>query len=169
MEITPIVKNLLDAFEQEQPAAHVGTGYNVSRMVSILATIFEKARNAVEFRAEHLIRRAAIERILKRRIMLNGAAGSVASNLITELLWARYIDSSMVDEAKEAELTFIIDKYLHIKQAISAGHAAIPWNFVLGIASSEIDETIFPAKRREALLYFFYQAIRPKFALSGVD
>jgi hypothetical protein len=169
MTLAPIVNNLIDTFASEPQVTRVGTGYNVSRTVSILAVIFEKARNAVEFRAEHLIRRAAIERIVKRRVLLNGAAGTIAANLITELLWARYIDSSLVDEAKEAELSLIIDKYLVVKQAISAGHADLKWDFVLGMLSSEIDEAIVPAKHREALLYFFYQAVRSKISIPGID
>ncbi len=167
--LAPIVTDLITTYGEGTVIGKTGVGYNVSRAVSAFAVLFEKVRNAVEFRAEHLIRRAAIERILKRRVLLNGAAGSIAENLITELLWAKYIDSSFVDEAKISEITLIIDKYLVIKQAISAGHADIPWDYVLGVASSEIDEAIIPAKKRQALLYFFYQANRSKISLVGVD
>jgi hypothetical protein len=167
--LAPIVVDLINTYSEGVVMGKTGVGYNVSRTVSALAVVFEKIRNAVEFRAEHLIRRAAIERILKRLILLNGAAGPIAENLVTELLWAKYIDSSFIDEDKIAELTLIIDKYLHIKQAISAGHAAIPWDYVLGVASSEIEESIVPAKKRQALLYFFYQINRQKIALAGVN
>lgn len=167
--LAPIVTDLIATYSEGTVVGKTGIGYNVSRTVSVLAVIFEKVRNAVEFRAEHLIRRAAIERILKRRIILNGAAGSVAENLVTELLWAKYIDSSFVDEAKIAELTFIIDKYLVIRKSITAGQSDIPWDYVLGVASAEIEEAIVPATKRQALLYFFYQALRPKIKLVGVD
>lgn len=167
--LSPVVLDLLATYSEGTVLGKSGMGYNVSRAVSALAVLFEKVRNAVEFRAEHLIRRAAIQRILKRRVILEGAASSIAENLVTELLWARYIDSSFVDESKIAEITLIIDKYLILKQAISAGHADIPWEYVLGVASSEIDETIVSARKRQALLYFFYQANRPKIALAGID
>lgn len=167
--LAPIVIDLINTYGEGVVMGKSGLGYNVSRTVSALAVVFEKIRNAVEFRAEHLVRRAAIERILKRLVLLNGAAGSIAEDLVTELLWAKYIDSSFIDEEKIAELTLIIDKYLHIKQAISAGHAAISWDYVLGVASSEIEESIVPAKKRQALLYFFYQANRQKISLTGVD
>jgi len=167
--LTPIVKDLINTYSEGVVVGKSGVGYNVSRTVSILAVAFEKIRNAVEFRAEHLIRRAAIERILKRRVILNGSAGSIAENLVTELLWAKYIDSSFIDENKITELTLIVDKYLIIKKAISAGHAAIPWDYVLGVASSEIEESIVPATKRQALLYFFYQTNRQKIVLGSVD
>lgn len=169
MEVSNVVEELIGVFKEPNISDRSGVALSVSRTVSMLAVLYEKARNAVEFRAEHLVRRAAIERILKRRVMLSGSAGSVASNLITELLWARYIDTSMVDEAKEAEISIIIDKYLTVKHAISAGHAPIGWDVVLGIASSEIDEALVSAKKRQALLYLFYQATRHKITLPGVD
>ncbi len=170
MQLSNVVQALVDVFTTDAPhGSHSGSGMSVSRTISVLAVMYEKARNAVEFRAEHLVRRAAIQRILKRRIMLNGAAGSVASSLITELLWAKYVDSSMVDEEAEAKLSIIIDKYLTVKQALSSGHAAGSWEEVLGIASSEIDESLVSAKKRQGLLYFFYQAVRPKITLPGVD
>jgi hypothetical protein len=167
--LAPIVIDLINTYSEGVVMGKSGVGYNVSRAVSALAVLFERVRNAVEFRAEHLIRRAAIERILKRRVLLNGAAGAIAENLVTELLWAKYIDSSLVDESKISEITLIVDKYLVIRQAISAGHADVPWDYVLGVASSEIDEAIVPAKKRQALLYFFYQANRPKISLAGTD
>ena len=38
-------------------------------VVEVLARVYERARNALEYRADHLVRRAAIERIIKRRII----------------------------------------------------------------------------------------------------
>ena len=75
MQLSKTVDQLIKIFEEEKPFIPVESGFTVSRTVSALASLYEKARNAVEFRAEHLVRRAAIERILKRRIML-GETGS---------------------------------------------------------------------------------------------
>src|SRR3989338_10249432 len=65
----------------------------VSQTVSFMALVYERFRNAVEFREEHLVLRAAIERILKRRLSLNPEGKGEAENLIRELLWARYFDN----------------------------------------------------------------------------
>ncbi|MBI3559962.1 hypothetical protein HY087_02450 [Candidatus Gottesmanbacteria bacterium] len=143
---------------------------DVSRTVSILAVLYEKARNAVEFRADHLIRRAAIERILKRRIMLNGGGANIAEQLIVELLWARYIDSSLVDNEKSATIQGIIDRYLALKHHSGTSLGShVTWDTLVGLASSEIEETIVSARKRIALTNFFYQAIRPKVALEHTD
>lgn len=172
MVVSPVVESLLKAFEQEKPPSKEGLHPSVSGTVSLLAVIYEKARNAVEFRAEHLVRRAAIERILKRRIMLNGGAGSIAENLILELLWARYIDSSLVDDTKISDIQRIIDRYLAVRHQLFGSRSrinGISWETVLGLASSEIEETLVSARRREALTLFFYQAIHSKVVLPNTD
>lgn len=170
MALSPVVTALIGVFEETELPYKEGSRFAVSRTVSLLAALYEKARNAIEFRADHLIRRAAIERILKRRILINGGSKTIAENLIVELLWARYIDSSLVDDAKIAEVGKIIDKYLVVKhEQFDRGKNAygVGWDLMLGLASSEIEETIVPAKKRQALNNFFYQVIRPKIKIGG--
>lgn len=168
MEVSNVVNEVINVFAKDPPYGASGNTTTVSRMISALAVLYEKARNAVEFRAEHLIRRAAIERILKRRIMLGGSAAALASSLITELLWAKYIDTSLIDDAKEAEITYIIDKYLSVKKSMTDG-SHVSWDTIVGIASSEIDESLVPAQKREALLFLFYQATRQKIRIPAVN
>jgi len=167
MNLSPVVEALITEFERPAAIPKETERLDVSRTVSLLAVLYEKARNAVEFRADHLIRRAAIERILKRRIMLNGGGRNIAEQLILELLWAKYIDSSLVDNEKSAAIQSIIDRYLSLKHAHAQG--TIPWDTFVGLASSEIEETIVSARKRIALTNFFYQAVRPKVALEHTD
>lgn len=172
MNLSPVVEELINVFAEEKTPAKEGSKFAVSRTVSTLAVLYEKARNAVEFRAEHLVRRAAIERILKRRIMLDGKSGNIAENLVVELLWARYIDSSLIDEAKVSEIQKIINRYITLRHHLFQGNShigGISWDMVLGLASSEIDEVIVSPKKREALINFFYQAILGQIRVSGHD
>ncbi len=172
MDLSPVVDALVREFEIPKAPQGDATNLTVSRTVSILAVLYEKARNAVEFRAEHLVRRAAIERILKRRILLNGGSTTIAENLITELLWARYIDSSVVEQAKIDHIQKIIDRYLLVKHTLygsSASYEGVSWESLIGVASGEIEETLVSGKKREALNNFFYQAIRPKIKIPDKD
>jgi hypothetical protein len=171
-ELHPVVNAVIEIFEESNLAFNDSVKYQVSRTVSLLAALYEKARNAVEFRAEHLIRRAAIERILKRRILLGGTTNTMAENLVVELLWARYIDSSQINDQKVAQIQQIIDKYLIIKISIFNDKQKsdnISWDTLLGLLSSEIEETIAPAKKREALNNFVYQALLPKIQIPEED
>src|SRR5688572_17968529 len=82
------LKNFL-AIKPKLPPDEVSR-IDVSQTVSFFALAYERVRNAVEYRESHLIRRAAIERILKRRLSLNPQGEGEAENLVRELLWARY-------------------------------------------------------------------------------
>lgn len=99
------------------------------KTASTLAFAFEKARNAVEYRDEHLIRQAAIERILKRRLFLNQSSEKIASLLIKELTWARYIDLQSIEYIKNDKFKKIIEKYRGSEQLI-------------GLCACEIDEVL---------------------------
>lgn len=170
--MSPIVDELIKVFEEAKPLHHSDTKYTVSKTISTLAVLYEKARNAVEFRAEHLVRRAAIERILKRRILLNGGTASIADNLIVELLWAKYVDSSLVDDAKVKEIHSVVERYIQLKHSSfhnAGSHSGVRWDTILGLASTEIEEIIVSAKKREALVHFFYQAIRSDIRLPDAD
>lgn len=170
MALSPVVDALIGVFEETELPYQEGSRFAVSRTVSLLAALYEKARNAIEFRADHLIRRAATERILKRRVLINGGSKTIAENLVVELLWARYVDSSQIDDEKVSEIDRIIDRYLAVKQEqFDHGKQAyrIHWDTMLGLASSEIEEVIVPAKKRQALNNFFYQVVRPKIQIPG--
>ncbi len=84
---------------------------NLTSTASNLAFIYEKARNAVEFRDENLVRIAAVERILKRRIFLNQDNSKIAKLLIKELSWAKYLVNNVVENEKIEQLSKIISKY----------------------------------------------------------
>src|SRR3989338_6781621 len=94
---------------------------SVSQTVSFFAILYEKIRNAVEFREEHLIRRAAIERILSRRLALNPNGQTEAENLIRELMWARYIPPDSVTLTEIDHYQAIINRFLELKQRVLSG------------------------------------------------
>ncbi len=137
---------------------------SVSQTVSFLAFIYEKMRNAVEFREEHLIRRASIERIIKRRMLLNENGRNISELLIKELLWARYYENNTLGEEKIAEVQVIIDKYFFLRNEISSGRSGKEQekiaSFMLEVLSCEIEECLSSNPRREAFTNFVYQMIR---------
>lgn len=138
---------------------------SVSQTVSFAAFLYEKMRNAVEFREEHLIRRAAVERMLKRRMILNENGRDIAEPLIKELLWARYYENNTIGEEKIGEIQTIIDKYFFLRNEISAGRGSREQekiaNFTLQIISCEIEENLNPPYRLEAFTNYVFQILRP--------
>lgn len=161
---------LIDNFEAEPKKKRdlLEPGITVSRTVSAAAVLYESARNAVEFRADHLIRRAAIERIIKRRLITRSSGNNVAESLVRELLWARYLENGSVPNAKVEEIQRTIDKYVTLKNEVSklpqSGDFA---NWLIGVASCEIEKKLAPAPNREALINFVFQSLKDKIVIEN--
>jgi hypothetical protein len=93
----------------------------VSRAVSFFAFVYEKVRNVIEYRDDHLVRRAAIERIIRRRISLNPSGEGEGENLVRELLWARYFPTDSLSETDIVGVQRILDIYLSIRKDLITG------------------------------------------------
>ncbi|NTU47076.1 hypothetical protein HGA88_05610 [Candidatus Roizmanbacteria bacterium] len=147
----------------------------VSQTVSFLALTYEKVRNAVEFREEHLIRRAAVDRMLRRRLALNPEGKGEAENLLRELMWARYFENGMLGESDISTIQKLIDLYLDIKKQVlehvSSSHKAVLSRFIFDLLTCEIEETLNPAEtaRNSCITFFIYQTMRQKIRIEGME
>jgi len=140
----------------------------VSQTVSLFALTYEKMRNAVEFREDHLILRAAIERILKRRLALNPKGEDEAENLLRELLWARYFDNGSLGKNNIEEIQKIINVYLKIRKKLIVGrpgkYQVYLNDFIFDLLTSEIEETLTLEKsqKKATQTFYIYQVLRKK-------
>src|SRR3989344_5500798 len=114
---------LLDAIKSVKPKAKPDdiSALSVSQTVSFFALVYEKVRNAVEYRDDHLILRAAIERILKRRFSLNPDGRGEAENLLRELLWARYFDNGVLGAEDSVVIQGLINKFVLLRRQLVVG------------------------------------------------
>ena len=88
---------------------------SVNPLVSKVASWYEKLRNAMDYREEEVVLRAAIERILKRRLMMAGSGKKIGEPLVRELIWARYFKENTITQSDIDKVTLIIDLYLTLK------------------------------------------------------
>lgn len=148
---------------------------SVSQTVSFFALVYEKVRNAVEFREDHLILRAAIERILRRRFSLNSDGRGEAENLLRELLWARYFDNSTLGGEDTIKIQALIDKYTSLRRSLIVGRSpemqTYLYQFLLDIITCEIEEILKPesAQTYSNLTFFIYQVLRNKIKIEGLS
>lgn len=171
--LSPLVNALLDIYQKRTETTHFSEQQTlrVSKTVSFFAFLYEKARNAIEYREEHLIRRAAIERILKRRLLFNNSGQAIAEALIRELLWARYLKNSTVPESRIDSTQKIIDKYLFLRRQLIPGRTIkeqkVLEQFILELLTCEVEEVLAPAPQREAFNNFVYHSIVSQVTLFG--
>jgi len=141
----------------------------VSLMASKLAFFYEKIRNAIDYQEEHLLRRNAIKRILKRIVIVEGRREKVGRHMLYELIRARYLENEKIPVTKISEIEKILSKYLYLIKDIRITKNLSPKeikvnnqliNWVLGVAASEIDETLVPYNIDDALVIAMYKVVK---------
>ena len=148
---------------------------SVSQTVSFFALVYEKVRNAVEYREDHLILRATIERVLRRRFSLNPDGRGEAENLLRELLWARYFDNQSLGGEDSIKIQNLIDKYVTLRRQLVVGRNGDMQlylnQFLLDLVTCEIEELLKPgsAQKQSNLTFFIYQVLRKKIKIEGLS
>jgi len=121
--------------------------------------IYERMRNAVDYKEEHLVRRNAIERILKRMISA-GHRENISENLIHELIHARYLPNDTILQSKIIELDKIIEKYFTLLGLVPLSDIndkkSLP-SWTIGIMATEIDEFLVPPYIMHASINAMYE------------
>ncbi|OGL66366.1 hypothetical protein A2856_01565 [Candidatus Uhrbacteria bacterium RIFCSPHIGHO2_01_FULL_63_20] len=147
--------------EGTPPSAEV---ISVSETVSAAATAYESLRNTLEYDEEHLLRRNAIRRILKRRLDEEGSE-AVATELLRELVWARYLPNKRVPETMGTTLSAVLRKYRPLFSAArDAQDPSRAEEWLLDVASSEVEYAISPPLADEALASFAYAELKKRAA-----
>src|SRR3989338_531815 len=174
LTISPYTEALVKVYiHPPTPPSTPPTRISVSQTVYFMAFLYEKMRNAVEFREEHLVRRASIERIIKRRMILNENGRDIAEPLIRELLWARYYENNTIGEGKISEVQAIIDKYFFLRNEIGKGRGKKEQEtigeFMLECLSCEIQDTLSTDVKKETFVNYVYQIMRPQISSKNFE
>ena len=126
----------------------------VSDLISKMAFYYEKIRNSVDYKEENLLRKNAIERILRRLIVIEGTitvrnAGKISNNLLIELIRAGYLPNNQIPEEKIDEVARVLSRYLKLKvfsapamkaKQIQERREMTTW--IISLAASDIEETL---------------------------
>ncbi|MBI2074974.1 MAG: hypothetical protein HYT83_04015 [Candidatus Levybacteria bacterium] len=159
---------VVSVFEKEESAVD-DKKITVNPVVSKVATWYEKLRNAMDYREEEVILRAAIERILKRRILLGGIGKTIAGALVRELVWAKYFPNESLSESlvafveKRIDLYLKLREYLLLKQILS-DRVINEW--IIDLMSSDIENVLHPGKEKEVMSNFMYKIMRENITIA---
>ncbi len=155
----PAVGKLIENLTLSQQQ-HGGEKSGDNSPVTRLARVYEVARNALEYRADHLVRRAAIERIARRKLVFNRDTDKIAEELLTELRWALYMTELEEEHTKKEEIKGVLDKYI---ESIVGGKLNRDW--LIGALSAEIEDKFNPNNDYQRFTTFTYNYLRQKVTL----
>lgn len=175
MQLTRQTQQLLQAIRSvfNTPEAEGSEAIDVSKTVSFFAVVYEKFRNVIEFKDEHIIRRNAINRIVSRRLVFNPELADEALSLAKEIAWAGYFRKDKIPEQRIEELQRAINWYLKLRNLLIRGesrvNAALFNEFIKDLLVCQIEEIFNHQESRiESLfLFYFYQIFSPNIEIEG--
>jgi len=157
----------------------------VSELISKMAFFYEKIRNAVDYDEDHLLRKNAIARILKRQVRIEGILKTadtkdLAEHLLAELIRASYLPNDTLPESKITEVAQILNKYFKLKQELirflddknsvkkTKSSMQDKGNFVvwlLTLAACEIEENLVLSQTKQATVNVMFDTLKKEIKL----
>lgn len=175
MNLSRLTRALAGALKHHSsiPPEQGGDKIIISRTVSAMAVLYERIRVAMEYKEDHILRRSAIERIMKRRLLLNENGRNISEHLLKELLWAQYIPENSISVRMISVVQKTIDKYIFLRNEIGRGRTSGIKNMVsewlISTCAAEIEEKLVPDIKREAFINAIFQYYRDKVFLKDED
>lgn len=161
--LNPFSQYLINVFTSKTYPSSVMEGMRVNPIVSELASWYEKLRNAMDYREEEVVLRAAIERILKRRHFYGGNGKTIAAPLLRELVWARYFPDGSITEKVVEDVETIIETYLTLKKLIQTKHKIDAGKlnaFMYHLISSQLTYALNKDNRRDTMTNFMFHVMK---------
>lgn len=165
--LPPSVRKLLAAHIEPLPNLEAAPGVpriKLNEVIGRMGYFYEKIRNSIDFREEHLLRRYAIERILRRRYLVESRTIIDARLLINELIRGRYLPNDNLPATIVAVVQNYIDRYvalmdhLQLSRTSPDNRRTIAW--ILSVASADVEEHLSPSNREDALVEVMYGTLR---------
>jgi hypothetical protein len=129
-----------------------------------MAKVYEKVRNLIEYKDDHLIKRTAIERILKRNLIFELRQQNFSDQFLSEIIMAGYLPKKEADKKLRDRIKNTIAKYQ--KAVNSIGNYQMK-KWLTAVASCEIEEIVFPNPSRYALSRAMYQTVKDKILIKN--
>ncbi len=140
---------------------------HVHAAVSRFAFLYEKIRNLVDYKDEHLIRKAAILRILKRLLILEQDPRAIAEQLVRELIAARYLPNGQMPVTLIDDISWRVYKFQLVQHVAAGDDQHLEW--VRAMVCVEIEEALVTAAKEKALVNFLFDRIRQSVRVARAD
>ena len=151
---------------QKKPVSDEIPRVRTSTLSSSIATVYEQLRNTVDRTEQHLLRRNAIYRFLKRYVMVYGRRDKLGSLLINELVRSGYVPNNTFPAHDVVRLDEIIEKNVRVIDQLRVSVPEIKtrdhdrWG--LGLAAAEIEHFLYNPERELALVHFAFDDLKQR-------
>ena len=199
LQAPPVIQNqlnlaiakLLSTFQtiNEKKSHTGGSTIHVDEIASQIAKMYEKIRKIIDWKEENLLRRSAIERIIKR-----GMIGKISNitffntlnldtfseEMVLELIRGGHLLNDVIQKDVVIKVKEILTKYLNIIEQTPFSKADIKrkinfYDWLMAIGACEIEEILAPPLEENALIEAMTESINqrivvlPKKSISPED
>jgi hypothetical protein len=159
LSVQRLVKAVKRQHTLEEESEHVQK-FKISEAISRVAFVYEKVRNSLDYKEEHLLVKSTILRILKRRFVPGVDPASIARPLVIELIRGGYIRNNTLPEATVEEAAKTMVKYARfLNKAIpplEGRQREETFEWCLTMLACELEEVLSPAPHKDGMIEFVY-------------
>ncbi len=146
---------------------------HVDEVASRVAAFYEKIRGIIDWKEEHLLKRTAAERSIKRRIFtqinpVNGDLENFSINtesLILELIRGGHFPNDKIPYSRIKEVEKNLEKYIYIfnnpPSNIKKSKIQL-YNWLSALAACEIEEILNPSLRQRGLINYMFSVMKER-------
>lgn len=179
-DIAQFVQKYIDQVAEiiEQERKPIPSPVFVDQFASKIAKAYEQIRQVIDWKEEHIVRRNAIERFLKRNLLPKIAglgkeatqeATDLAEPLVKELMRSGHLENGQIATTRIQRVQEILTKYIillsyQLQQiaSIDLKHKINSLNDLNELAACEIEDTLAPAGRQHALMELMTNTLHSK-------
>lgn len=145
----------------------------VNHFVSAIANWYEKLRNAMDYRDEEVVLRAAIQRILKRRLGLHRSktvvGKTIAEPLLKELVWAHYFPNGSLPERYVQKAGDIVDVWIRWRKGVKSRYImrdSVLDEWMYQLLSAHLARFLNPQTHRNTIANFMFYVMKDEIQIS---
>ncbi len=163
-----VVEQYLSSYKQRKKEDKSET-IHVDEIAKRVASFYDRIRAIIDWKGEHLLRRGAIERILRRKTLPNvnilreDKKTIDGKSLVLELIRAGHLPNDKIKESKIEEVQKILDKYAYILNNLPKeenDYKVDTYQWLISIASCEVEEILIPSKEEKFLLMYMFEQMK---------
>lgn len=167
--LTPAINELIVKYQEsliEAPKGEIST-LHVDEIASKFAYFYERVRKIVDWKEDNLLKRSAIQRILKRSLVgeistiksiFKVNQDKIAENLILELIRGGHLQNDKIAESKIIEIQDIVAKYIYFIKNIPPDNSLLKkkkinfFDWIMETAACEIEDALSPSIKEKLLI-----------------
>lgn len=176
--LSPLLERFFNAIQSKTAPDNLSVAeedavIEVGSITRQAAHYYERMRSAFDYTDDHVMRRSAIERIIKRKMTFGITPGTIGNDLIVELIQAGYLPSGKLSQRIVPMVQAVVEKALafmeYAREADPRMKNALFDARVLSLCACEIEDILFPRVIKEEAAMLFFDAMHNRVDIIGED